>query len=519
MFKKSVQKPSNAPPEQVWKVLIVDDEPEVHTITKVALSEFEFDQISLKLLSAYSGAEARSLIQEHPDIALIYLDVVMESDDAGLLFVKYLRDELKNKFVRVVLRTGQPGQAPERKVIVDYDINDYKEKTDFDSTKLFTTTLAGLRAYRDIMEVEEARKSLDRYRLGLEEVISASANLFEIRSLQQFARGLLDQIASILHLDQDTLLVRSHGWTVAENQGDFEVLAGTGSLSETSSTLPVNVSSLLTKASQAKECVFESDQFVGYFPTKSGKVNLIYLDGIDTLDELDKRMIQVFSSNVTIAFDNLYLDREVFDTQVEIIDTLGDVVENRSKEAAYHVKRVSHLSRLLGRLAGLPIEDVDALFMAAPMHDVGKVAIPDSILLKPGKLNAEEWEIMKTHAQIGQDIFNKSTRKVLQAAAIVAGQHHEKYDGSGYPNGFKGEEIHIYGRIVGIVDVFDALIHRRCYKEPWPLNKVIDELKSQEGKHFDPKLLNLFLDNMPKVISIINAYPDSTLTQSENLRK
>ena len=106
------------------------------------------------------------------------------------------------------------------------------------------------------------------------------------------------------------------------------------------------------------------------------------------------------------------------------------------------------------------------------------------------------------------EIFSKSKRVVLQAAAIVAGQHHEKYDGTGYPNGLKGEEIHIYGRIVGIVDVFDALIHKRCYKKPWPLDKVIDELKSQEGKHFDPKLLNLFLDNITKVMSIIDTYPD-----------
>jgi len=513
MFKKSSANTSEnevvqTRTENAWKVLIVDDETEVHTITKIALGEFEFDRKRLHLLSAYSGAEAKQVIQKHPDIALIYLDVVMESDDAGLLFVKYLREELKNKFVRIVLRTGQPGQAPERKVIVNYDINDYKEKTDFDSTKLFTTTLSGLRAYRDIMEVEDARKSLDRYRLGLEEVISASANLFEIRSLQQFARGLLDQIASILHLDQDTLLVRCHGWTVAENEGNFEVLAGTGSFSETDTSLPPEVNALLAKASLNKKSVFENDQFVGYFPTKSGKVNLIYLDGIDALDELDKRMIQVFSSNVTIAFDNLYLDREVFETQVEIINTLGDVVENRSKEAAHHVKRVSHLASMLGRLSGLNTEEIDILFMATPMHDVGKVAIPDSILLKPSKLDADEWEIMKTHAQIGQNIFIQSKRPVLQAAAIVAGQHHEKFDGSGYPLGLKGEEIHIYGRIVALADVFDALKHKRCYKEAWPLDKVIIELRSQEGKHFDPKLLNLFLDNINEVIQIIESYPD-----------
>jgi len=507
MFKKSIPK-AQGKPEKAWKVLIVDDEPEIHTITKVTLREFEFQGKKLELLSAYSGIEAREMIQTHPDIALIFLDVVMENNDAGLQYVKYLREELKNKFVRIVLRTGQPGQAPERKVIIDYDINDYKEKTELDSTKLFTTTLSGLRAYSDIMQIEESRKSLERYRQGLEEVIQASANLFEIRSLQQFARGLLDQIASLLHLDKDTLLVRSHGWTVAENKGDFEVLAGTGSFSEAGSSLPENVLRMLNLASEKETSIYEGDKFVGYFPTKSGRINMIYLDGVDKLDELDKSMIQVFSSNVTIAFDNLYLDREVFDTQVEIINTLGDVVENRSKEAAQHVKRVSHLARLLGTLAGLPSEESDILFMAAPMHDVGKVAIPDRVLLKPGKLTDEEWEIMKTHAEIGQAIFSRSQRPVLQASAIVSGQHHEKYDGSGYPKGLKGEEIHIYGRILAIVDVFDALLHKRCYKEAWPLEEVINELEAQQGKHFDPELVRLFIDNIAAVLKIMEAYPD-----------
>jgi len=303
-------------------------------------------------------------------------------------------------------------------------------------------------------------------------------------------------------------LVRSHGWTVAENHGGFEVLAGTGSFSEADNKLPDDVFAMLDQACKEQTSIFEGDKFVGYFPTKSGRINLIYLDGVKKLDELDKRLIQVLSSNITIAFDNLYLDREVFETQGEIIHTLGDVVENRSKEAAQHVKRVSHLARMLARLSGLSIEQTDTLFMAAPMHDVGKVAIPDRILLKPGKLTSDEWEIMKTHAEIGHNIFSNSKRPVLQAAAIVSGQHHEKFDGSGYPNGLKGKDIHIFGRIVALVDVFDALVNKRCYKEAWPLDDVIAELEAQKGHHFDPELVTLFIDNLPEVHKIMKTYPD-----------
>jgi response regulator RpfG family c-di-GMP phosphodiesterase len=146
--------------------------------------------------------------------------------------------------------------------------------------------------------------------------------------------------------------------------------------------------------------------------------------------------------------------------------------------------------------------------MASPMHDVGKVAIPDSVLLKPGKLTEEEFEIMKTHVNIGHEIFARSKRPTLKAAAIVAGEHHEKYNGKGYPNRLKGEDIHIYGRIVALVDVFDALSHSRCYKEAWPIDKVLQLLEEEKGEHFDPRLVELFIQNIDEVQRIMEAYPD-----------
>lgn len=493
-----------------WKVLVVDDEPEVHNITRLALGDFSFENKGLEILSAFSGHEARKIISDHPDIALIFLDVVMEADDAGLRLVQHLREEIGNKFVRIILRTGQPGCAPERDVIVNYDINDYKEKTSFDSTKLFTSTYAGLRAYQDIMNIESARQNLDRYRIGLEEIVNSSANLFEIRSLRKFAKGLLTQLSSILRLDENSLLVRSESWNSTNEQGAYQILAGTGQYKALgrSDSLPSHTFTYLNKACRQKANLFEDDIFVGYFPSKVGKISLIYMDGVTQLDDIDKRLIQLFSSNITVAFDNLYLDREIFDTQNEIINTLGDVVESRSKSTANHVKRVSHLSRMLGRLSGMSEQEAEILFIAAPMHDVGKIGIPDRILLKEGKLDAEEWEIMKTHAEIGESIFSQSSRPALQAAAIVAGQHHEKYDGNGYPKGLMGKNIHIYGRIVAIADVFDALSHKRCYKEPWPIDEVITYLQKEKGHHLDPELVDLFIDHIDEVVEILQRYPD-----------
>jgi CheY-like chemotaxis protein len=150
----------NTSPLDCWKVLIVDDEEEVHSVTKLALTDFSFEGRKAILLSAYSGQEAMRLMDQHPDIALILLDVVMEHENSGLTVVKYIRESLKNREVRIVLRTGQPGQAPEKKVIIDYDINDYKTKSELTAQKLFTMTVASLRAYKTIVELETNRRKL-----------------------------------------------------------------------------------------------------------------------------------------------------------------------------------------------------------------------------------------------------------------------------------------------------------------------------------------------------------------------
>ena len=142
------------------------------------------------------------------------------------------------------------------------------------------------------------------------------------------------------------------------------------------------------------------------------------------------------------------------------------------------------------------------------MHDIGKVAIPDKILKKPGKLTDEEWVIMRSHCKVGYKILKDSSRPILKAAALVAYRHHEKWDGTGYPNGTKGESIHIFGRITAIADVFDALGSDRCYKKAWDLEKILNLFKEEKGKHFDPKLVDLFLDNLDKFLLIRDKFQD-----------
>ena len=215
---------------------------------------------------------------------------------------------------------------------------------------------------------------------------------------------------------------------------------------------------------------------------------------------LDKPLIYVGTiTDITIAKK---LEQEIIDTQKDIIYTMGNIGETRSLETGKHVERVARYSELLYKLHGGTDEQADLLKMASPMHDIGKVGIPDNILNKPASLSFEEWEVMKTHAYIGYDLLKNSDRDILKLAATVALTHHEKYDGSGYPKGLVAKNIPIAGRITAMADVFDALDNDRCYKKAWKLEDTLAYMKDQKGKHFDPKLVELFFENLEKFLEI-----------------
>jgi len=202
------------------------------------------------------------------------------------------------------------------------------------------------------------------------------------------------------------------------------------------------------------------------------------------------------------------LNQEIEATQREVILKLGSVAEARSKETGLHVKRVAKYSEMLALYSGLSSYESSIVRMASPMHDIGKIAIPDAILNKPARFTEEEFEIMKTHAKLGYDMLKDSERVILKAAAIIAHEHQEKYDGSGYPQGLKGENIHIYGRITAIADVFDALGSSRVYKKAWNDDDILNLLEKESGKHFDPKLVDIFFEHLDEFLQIRDEMKD-----------
>ncbi len=487
-----------------WKILIVDDESDVHKITRITLRGFEFEGRYLDILSAYTKGEVKSMMDQHPDIALILLDVVMEEDDTGLKLVEYIRKELKNSSVRIVLRTGQPGKAPEQEVITEYDINDYKTKPELTAQKLFTSVTACLRAYNSLRTIEKNNK-------GLEAIIESMLNVFKNQSFSTFGSNILIQLERVLYPDFDA--DSDSAYFIRMPNGSIVLTAGTGKYEslagkEFEEVMPRHIVSIFDKKSDAGSEFFVDKEYVGFFETKEGFLSLLYLNGYDRLSEVQKKLVRIYANTIAIGFDNISLTREIINTQKEVILTLGEIVENRSQETANHVARVAEICYLLARKYGMDEETCEMLRLASPMHDVGKIGISEVVLNKPGKLTAEEFECIKQHARVGYEILNKSNRPIMKAAAIVALQHHERWDGGGYPQGLSRDQIHVYGRIAAIADVFDALSHKRCYKEAWPLDRVVELFKAESGRHFDPEFVTILLSNIREFDGINRRFPE-----------
>ena len=239
-----------------------------------------------------------------------------------------------------------------------------------------------------------------------------------------------------------------------------------------------------------------------------GVFQAINKQGVDDLGEPEVFSIQdlerlsltaVYSAKTV---ESAMLNAELEATQREIIHILGEVSEYRSQETGDHIQRVAEISYILAKLIGLPEEEVERIRLAAPMHDLGKVGIPDAILNKPGRFTDDEYTIMKSHSEIGYNMLCNSKRKLLRFAAEIARSHHERWDGHGYPKGISGEEIPLAGRICAVADVLDALSSPRCYKQPWPEERVKEEFIKQRGAQFQPELVDALIEHWDEIYGV-----------------
>ncbi|GAA6135472.1 DUF3369 domain-containing protein [Oceaniserpentilla sp. 4NH20-0058] len=490
-----------------WRVLIVDDEDQVHKVTTLVLSSCRFDHSGIEIVHAYSMAEAKKILEEQEPFALALIDVVMETEDAGLRLVHYIREDFKDKNIRLVLRTGQPGHAPEETVIEKYDINDYKNKTELTSTKLKTLLYSTLRSYRDIHTIETNRQ-------GLYNLIEATSKIVDAQQLPIFASAVLEEIGTLLNLDTEAVCTHTPVDAVAAKtlQHNYAILAATGNIKkllESHEPLPADITQYFDQAKQKHGSIHNDDVYIGYYNIKATGENLLYVKSNAKLDKMGCHLLDIYTKCVAITHSNLHHKEAIRQSRQELVYVLSETIERRLPDESNHVRRVSKMAYLLAKKFGLKDNTCERLKLAAPLHDIGTIGVPDHILTKKTSYTQADKEVMGLHMSIGGNILGKSERPVLRMASRIAAQHHEHWDGSGNPNQLKGEEIDITSRIVTIVDVIDALGCHKPYRLAFQREEIESFLEKGSGKYFDPQLVPIALDLMDEFQKIRLKFPDS----------
>lgn len=481
-----------------WRVLVVDDDSHVLAMTRLALKGFEFDGRKLDLVCVSSAQTALARLKTDADFAVVLLDVVMESEEAGLQLVSSIRNDLKLSTLRIILRTGQPGNAPVHQVLRDYEINDYYHKTELSVSRLQTALLGALRSYRDMMQIERSRQSMAH-------IVMASRNLLTTEGVQELVRGSLNQLGVLFNFRRAIIAIHDG----AKNGGSAEVICGFGEFADWEGAmvkLTMLPQVLQEQILHAKTASSETE-YAACIEGNRWRC-WVYCEHESPASYSDKQMVRLFSDNIASALDTVRHNAMINEGQREIILRLSELIEWRSGETGSHVKRVSACAAHLGTLYGLDDLSCDTLKLASPLHDLGKLGVPDAILHKPDRLDSEEWAIMQEHAMMGYQMLADTGLPLLDAGAEVALTHHERWDGSGYPNGLAGNDIPLFGRITALVDVFDALASERAYKPAWPVSKIVAMMKAERGRHFDPDLVDLLLVHLDEFLAIRSEFPD-----------
>lgn len=477
---------TSPPPRHAWKLLVVDDEPDMRELTRINLRGFRFADRDLEILEASSAYEAREVLAAHPDIAVALVDVVMETDDAGLRLVEYIRKDLSNLMVRLVIRTGQPGLAPERYVIDHYDIDDYKDKTELTATHLYTTVRSAIKSYRDL-------RTIDLNRTGLQHVLQSAPDIYRIsnRSLTQFFQGVLTQIIGLCNLSDSSFISTVDGVIATFDKQGALLQAASGSLASQDrfETIRAQCSDAILTGQMPDG--LRKDTYVVPLVVQRAPVGFIYIEPTQDLDESDRSLISMMAQQCSSALENLRLHSDLNQSYDHMLDMLACIAEFKDSTTGSHINRIDRYTHLIAAEMGLPEEEAILFGKASRLHDVGKVGIPDAILRKPGKLTEDEYAIVRTHTEIGGRILRND--RILETACDVAMHHHERWDGTGYPEGRPSREFHLATRIVSVIDVFDALVSRRPYKEPWEPDRAAAEIEKGAGTQFDPVVVPAFL--------------------------
>lgn len=538
--------PGVAPPSAgaPWKVLVIDDEEDVHGVTQLVLSDFSFDGRGIEFLHAHSGAEAMAVFGRVPDIAVALVDVVMETEYAGLDVVRYVRETLDNRFVRLILRTGHPGTAPERDVIAKYDINDYKAKTELSSLKLYSAMMTALRSYRDIMDIEAQRLATFR-------VLEVAAMLFQARSVPEFAALSLEGFQELLGIEGGAAFYADDpagtvsGGGVLARVGTRELAGGLGG------------DRWADRLNSVADCAYEGGIAMVRLACRHADAHFLCAEMGRAPTALDRVVTKLFRLNATSALDNLLLleknqfalrqairalanlapyrhkgappdksassrildqanrlatgrhaDNSEFMDFLRLLAVQAEIGEWDEKGAIQHVVRVGRFSRKLAQLAGMNQDFCEAIGAAGELHDVGKIFVAPSGSTGWFEPDSEKRALAAEHAIWGAQFLrgvSDYASETVRMAAEVARYHHETWDSQGYPERKAGEAIPVSARIVAIVDFFDMCISPRAGMDYRALSPVeaFSLIETAAGAYFDPALARLFLDHRREFMDLL----------------
>ena len=459
-----------------WKILIVDDEPDVHASTRIALKGTEFRGRDVEFISAYSGEEALDVLRKTEDIAAIFLDVVMETDDAGLRAAKKLREE-GFTLPRIILRTGHPGYAPENSVIIDYDIHDYKLKSTLNRSRLFTCLISALRAYADLLSIEQHRR-------GLLSVLDA-VSWFDFRSLQRYLGRMLAELPALANAELDSLLLAHN-----QDENEFKTLVdGLGPIPLNAEEAALIHSTFASKQSQTSA--------IGstFFSSTFGVNLLIFSRDPNVFQHVDFVLLDIFLTKLAQALSNHQTFAEILSERDSLVLSLADQNECWGGHTHSELNQMQKLAqaiaaRLQARL-DFP-DEIDDWFVfsiatACCFHDLG--------IEKP----TNELALITQNIQHGltllkQRLNNLNSNRLYNMAADVITQHHERYDGSGYPCALSGNNISVAARIVAVVDTFVTLTSSRPQRVADSKEIASTYIRLSSGTLFDPRVVVAFLE-------------------------
>lgn len=487
--------PDDAPaaPKTAWKVLIVDDEPGVHTVTKLALSGFSFIDRGVEFLDAYTGQEACGLLREHPDTAVVFLDVVMETDDAGLRAVQRIRDELDNKMVRIILRTGQPGHAPEREVVLNYGINEYLAKAELTAQKLYVSLVAALRSYHDLQTIETTRK-------GLVKILDAAGNM-DYRSRSLFVSGLLQQLGSLLDIgDQDLMLIRAGaaGPVIMAASGNYDGFVGEPVREALGADGEALTAGLLATGGSRVEVV-EASYSIYRIELPDTDAVLLYVGAPRRISEAELALVRMFCLKIVRAYDNYEFVEQARRDQNAELALLAQLSGHASYLGLDYLQHRSRLAADIARqLAGTAPRLPELIALAAMLADIGNHGIPAALLEQAGPLAAQEQALVRKHCELGAALLDGVLTaveggQVMALAREIALSHHECFDGTGYPQQLRGEAIPLAARVVAVADVYLAMTSARPWRAAWSHGSALAQMAERGGTQFDPQVLAAFM--------------------------